>query len=567
MRMDLSNGLVYLLFAAISLLSAAAAMVVTGQVQRFGARSRAHTPAQGPDAAPPASSDMLEMPRSYEFRDGYLVSALPEDDAFLGPGTDPARAFSALSESLSALHPDLSDRMTALSRRGEGFVAIGHLGPDAISVSGRTAGNRIVVTVMAVDEAGGRRAVDARSLEAMEEEAADLRRALALTGAVQWKETPDGRVTWANPAYLDLAERCRDGDKGRLGWPLPRIFGDQLDPPPPEGTVRRCRIAVPDREEALWFEAAATRLSGEAVLCSARAVDRLVAAESSLRDFVQTLTRTFAALPIGLAVFDRSRELVLFNPALVEISTLEPAFLSSRPTLRSFLDHLRERRRMPEPRDYRGWREEIAHLERGAEAGNYHQLWTLPGGGSLRVTGRPHADGAIAFMFEDISKEMSLTRRFRGEIDLRQAVADDMAAAFAVFSRDGRRLQGNAAYAAMWEHDAEPLGTEALARALHRWRAAFAPSGIWGEIRDFAAHAVDRAAWSETLVRTDGARVLCRVAPLKGGHTVVWFVPEGAAAADPLAGWLASDGPTRAEIAARDVEDTGQGARQGAGVA
>jgi hypothetical protein len=57
------------------------------------------------------------------------------------------------------------------------------------------------------------------------------------------------------------------------------------------------------------------------------------------------------------------------------------------------------------------------------------------------------------------------------------------------------------------------------------------------------------------------------VAPLKGGHTVVWFVPEGAAAADPLAGWLASDGPTRAEIAARDVEDTGQGARQGAGVA
>jgi hypothetical protein len=44
------------------------------------------------------------------------------------------------------------------------------------------------------------------------------------------------------------------------------------------------------------------------------AADSAVQAETALREFMQTLTKTFADLPIGLAIFDRSRVLADVQP-------------------------------------------------------------------------------------------------------------------------------------------------------------------------------------------------------------------------------------------------------------
>ena len=94
--------------------------------------------------------------------------------------------------------------------------------------------------------------------------------------------------------------------------------------------------------------------------------DTAVHAEAALRSFIQTLSQTFAHLKIDFAIFDRRRQLVLFNPALGDLTGLAPEFLSSRPTLFSLLDALRERRMIPEPRDYKHWRREMLELEAAA---------------------------------------------------------------------------------------------------------------------------------------------------------------------------------------------------------
>ena len=41
----------------------------------------------------------------------------------------------------------------------------------------------------------------------------------------------------------------------------------------------------------------------------------------------------------------------------------------------------------------------------------------LPNGLTYRVRGRPHPNGALAFLFENISAEISLTRKFRTKLD------------------------------------------------------------------------------------------------------------------------------------------------------
>jgi PAS domain-containing protein len=253
-------------------------------------------------------------------------------------------------------------------------------------------------------------------------------------------------------------------------------------------------------------------------------VDAAVRAESTMRDVVQTLAKTFAHLPIGLAIFDRNRRLALFNPALTDLSGLPAGFLGDRPTLAAFLDELRNRQVMAEPKDYKGWRQMITHLEAEASRGTFAETWSLPDGRTFRVTGRPHPEGAIAFLFEDITDEIALTRRFRKDLQLGQAILDEMPIALAVFSRSGTMTLANAAFVRLWDVDpATTLGEVSVVDCVRRWIEAGQPSPAWGEVRDFVTSIGDRSAWTADVVRADGIRFEMRCTPLPAGDTLVAF--------------------------------------------
>ncbi len=161
-------------------------------------------------------------------------------------------------------------------------------------------------------------------------------------------------------------------------------------------------------------------------------VTQVVNAEKARREFIQTLTKTFANLTTGLAVFDQNQCLALFNPALLDLTGLNPSFLSGQPHLAEVFDRLRDSNMMPEPKNYGSWRNQMNAMIKSASEGLYIDDWSLPNGMTYRITGRPHPDGAVAFLFEDISDEVALTRRFRSQIDLRQAALDVVTHAIAI---------------------------------------------------------------------------------------------------------------------------------------
>lgn len=460
----------------------------------------------------------LDLPRSYVFRDGYLLSEIDGTDALLTDAADRVGAWAELRDSLSALNPDVETRMAALRERGDGFVLIGRIGGDELSISGRQSEGRCMITVASLEPGRDRRMIDQAGLDALEAELDLLRQGLDASDALLWQEDSEGQIIWANRAYFSLLQR-QDGAGDALVWPIQKLFATD-DNSALSGHCRRVSVPVTDGPGAVWFDLSAQPFrSGH--LFSARPIDRLVAAESSLRDFVQTLSRTFAHLPIGLAIFDKRRQLVLFNPALVSLSTLPTEWLSARPDLFAFLDKLREKQRMPEPKDYQAWRAGLGELEQAARDGTYQELWTLPNGQTFRVIGRPHADGAVAFLFEDISQEVTLTRKFRGDMDLYQSVLDDNVEAMAVFARDGRFVLGNTAFRSMWPDD-----VSTISEATGQWQQACVPTPLWGEIRDFVGGYADRTAWAGRVVLADGTDVACRIAPLKGGASLVGFAQD-----------------------------------------
>ncbi len=225
----------------------------------------------------------------------------------------------------------------------------------------------------------------------------------------------------------------------------------------------RLRVGLASRADLTRAETLAHSTAASVPQFAASA-DAAVRAERFLREFVQTLTRTFATLNTGFAIFDRQRNLQLFNPAIIELTGIRADFLASRPTLADFLDQLRELRMVPEPKDYPGWRRQINNLESAAANGHHLEEWSLPCGRVFRVQGSPHPDGAIALLFEDITSEIVIRREYREKLALNKTVLDQLDDSLAVFGPDGKLVLSNRSYRDNWSDEAS-AAHEALRRS------------------------------------------------------------------------------------------------------
>lgn len=446
-------------------------------------------------------------------QDGRVADASPAARALLGGGGD--RDSAAVVALLSPRFPDLAGALdAALPDRTESLA--GRDPADVLTIE--RFGDSLRLAVML---AGPGNAVERLRLSSLESEVATLRAIAEDAPQLIWKEDAVGQIAWANRSYLTLADSLSATGEAP-SWPIAPVF-DGLARPPADGgqTTARAALHLPDRREPQWFEVTQVR-RGPQVVGFAVDATGAVAAEEARRTFVQTLTKTFATLKAGLAIFDRQRRLVLFNPAFVDLTGLRIDFLSQRPLVHSVLDRLRDMQMLPEPKDYASWRDQVAALEAAAEQGTYCETWILPGGQTYRVSGRPHPDGALAFLIEDISDEVSLTRRFRLEQETVQATLDLLPQAVAVFSPGGTLTLSNAPYDALWGEADDRLRDATLRGEVERWRGRCAASGAWDRLH--GALAADlRARQREVLRLTDGRALALHLSPLPGGSIMAEF--------------------------------------------
>lgn len=333
-----------------------------------------------------------------------------------------------------------------------------------------------------------------------------------------WRCDANDTVTWHNTAYQLLAQIADTGDNPDASiFDIPKGEKSKLS--------HRARVSVSTQNSPkdIWYDVSSKSVPS-GTLHYATNINAVVEAEAAQREFVQTLAKTFAHLPIGLAIFDRNQKLVLFNPAMLDLTALSAEFLSARPNLFSFFDQLREKHIMPEPKNYGTWRDAMAELIAAAQDDRYAETWTLASGVTYQVTGRPHPDGAIAFLIEDISAEISLTRRFRSELELAHSAFDKIDNAFAIFSPSGLLTFSNVAYREMWNTDPDGgFGDHTVLDATKHWQSVCQPNPVWSEIREFVLTLHERASFESTVSRLNGQFLTCYCDPLAGGATLVRF--------------------------------------------
>lgn len=362
---------------------------------------------------------------------------------------------------------------------------------DEIRLVIESPGENLTRITLAPVNSGDGRGNDIMSRYAMEDELTVLRQAFDNAPSLLWRQDPSGRITWANASYLSQVRKITGKEPG---WPMPHL----LDLP--DNGTEICRTKLISGGETLWFDCRRHDVGQDRMFFAVPA-DAAVRAERFLREFVQTLTRTFATLNTGFAIFDRQRNLQLFNPAIIDLTGIRADFLASRPTLADFLDQLRELRMVPEPKDYPSWRHRINNLETAAATGHHLEEWSLPGGRVFRVQGSPHPDGAIALLFEDITSETAIKREYREALALNKAVLDRIGDAVAVFGPDGKLVLSNRSYRENWVDEAS-AAHEVLRRSFLTVDAG--TNDCSGSVSDATGQQVG---WSVTQV-TGGCRML-----------------------------------------------------------
>ena len=368
--------------------------------------------------------------------------------------------------------------------------------------------------------------------DALQDELSNLRNLTEMSPHLIWRQDRQGKLNWANRAYLEFSDSLSsDPDTATHSWPSEAIFPDlHHDIDATKAVNRRVSIDIPDQNGEAWFDVTTVK-NGSNALHFAHCVNDAVSAEYAKRQSVQTFGRIFANLSTGLAIFDERQRLTMFNPALVAMTNLAPEFLSGKPTIQMFLDRLREARLLPEPKDYITWRKQFTTTDVSTDRGGYCENWEIADGQTFKVTGQSDRDGTYAFFFEDVSAELSLTRRFRSDIETGQGVLDALPEAIAVFSASGTLVMSNRAYSKLWDvdHDTSICSYDLRAEMLV-WQSQCAAAPIWNDLREFIGYGgMGGNYWTDRAVLDDGRQFTCKAQPISGGMTMISFTTSARA--------------------------------------
>lgn len=457
------------------------------------------------------------------FKNRSLIDATADAHAMIAEQNDHMDDLDAVLHVLSPHFPKLRE---ALAKNASGKMRVESIENHPLWIDLEQKAEMLRISVHNEQQGDGTTASDVIAQDVRLSELALLRDMTKHSPQLIWHEDSNGRLLWANQGYLDFCDSVQRPNQSSAAavWPSVPLFPDlHASLATRESSVRRLSVMLPEKRAEQWFDVTTVKHK-DGYLHFAIDANAIVRADHERRQFVQTLSKTFADLSIGLAIFNKRRELTMFNPALLDMTNLPVEFLSMRPSIDSVLDRLRETRMLPEPKNYASWRDHFTALEAAAKDGRYTETWNLPEGQTYRVTGRPHPDGAFAFLFEDISAEISLTRRFRTDIETGQAVLDALPDAIAVFSSSGTMVMSNTAYISLWgEKTDQGFVPPELSVSVRAWQSRCAPTAVWNELRNFIQMLGPRAPWSDRVVLDDGRQLRCHASPISGGKTMVRF--------------------------------------------
>ncbi len=229
---------------------------------------------------------------------------------------------------------------------------------------------------------------------------------------------------------------------------------------------------------------------------------------------------------VAVAIYGPDTRLIFHNTAYARLWDVDPGYLNTHPLINEELEHLRERRRLPEFVDFRAFRDDQKRLFTSLMQPQ-EDLVHLPDGRTLRKRVAPHPFGGLLFTYEDVTDSLTLERNYNTLIEVQSRTLDNLYEGVALIGADGRLKLCNPAYARLWQlSDGDVEGEPHIADLVDKSRGLFAEEdGDWGAMRErVIGRMTAREPRRTRLERTDGSVLESAIVPLPDGMVLLSYI-------------------------------------------
>ena len=381
--------------------------------------------------------------------------------------------------------------LTQLRKEGTAFsVSVVLPGGNVIEADGRPAGRQVVLwledaSIRGEDERTAISRFESHRLTAEEDPVAFVEM-MSRAPFPLWRISGTGKLTWVNEAYVK-AVGAQDIDD---------VLSAQIQLDPEALTQAQTALKSGERVEGqrpiiIDGHRKAMSVTVFPVSGGAAGIANDASEAEGLREALTVHMRAHDELlntmEEAIVIFGADKRMSFHNTAFAKMFGLDDAWSQGRPSQSEWLDHLREKRLVPEQSDFAEWKAGELSLYTDWPDEMPPEIWGLPDGSTLRLARLRDPSGGISLLFSDITQTVTLQSQLGTLINVQKTTLDRLSEGIVVFGPDGRLKIHNAAFGKIWN-----LGDEMLADN-PRFR-----DIIEGSLPLYS----DKAFWSEMAART-----------------------------------------------------------------
>ena len=381
--------------------------------------------------------------------------------------------------------------LTALRRQGKAFsVSVVLPGGNVIEADGRPAGRQVVLwledaSIRGEDERTAISRFESHRVTAEDDPVAFVEM-MSRAPFPLWRISGTGKLTWVNEAYVQ-AVGAEDADA---------VLAAQTHLDPTAGEQAEAALKTGERvESSRPIIIGGQRKSMSVTVFPVSGGAAGIASDASEAEGLrEALTRHMRAhdellntMEEAIVIFGSDKRMSFHNTAFAKMFDLDPNWSQDRPSHSEWLDHLREKRLVPEQSDFSEWKAGELALYTDWPDEVPPEIWGLPDERTIRLARLRDPRGGISLLFSDITQTVTLQSQLGTLINVQKTTLDRLSEGIAVFGSDGRLKIHNAAFGKIWNLPEEVL------RDAPRFR---------GIIEHSLPLYSDKAFWAEMAART-----------------------------------------------------------------
>lgn len=392
-----------------------------------------------------------------------------------------------------------------------------------LEAEGRAAGGRAVLRFKDVSPY---KAEIARIEEQHAALARNIRSSRALLDTLPmpvWLRDPAGHLIWVNAAYVKAVEASSELE----------VLEQQIEllETRQRKQVAKTVAAGESYKSRVHLIASGQRKPHDIVILpvegmmagAAIDVTDIETAQGELDRQVAAYDRTLDRVETAVALFDRDQKLVFHNAAFTKLWSLDPKWLSTRPSDSDILDRLREISVLPPVISHRDWKVQVLATSRTGTP--LEDIWHLTDGRIVKVIAEQRADGGVTYLFADETDRIALESRYNAFIDVQRETIDSLKEGVAVFGTDGRLKLFNRAFCDIWHVLPRKLNElPHIGEIIAAVQTLYPDAGTWLRIGcAVTAFQDERETFSGQMDRTDHFVIDYALMPLPDGATLLTF--------------------------------------------